>query len=75
MPNSNLWAALRLPTSNTAHVIPVADHIIHDIGQGGCVCGPTIEPCQRADGSDGWIHIHHSLDGREYAETNPGQEA
>lgn len=35
-----------------------------------CVCGPTPELVRNDDGTDaGWLHIHHSLDGRELAET------
>lgn len=30
-----------------------------------CVCGPDTEAVFRDDGSNGWVVIHHSLDGRE----------
>ena len=45
------------------HVIPNNDTIEH--AETDCVCGPTIEHVPRHDGGDGWLHIHHSLDGRE----------
>ena len=52
---------------NTVHVAPVADLVEHDTDtdDATCVCGPTVEPVPRADGSMGWLAIHHSLDGRE----------
>jgi hypothetical protein len=55
--------------SNTVHVEPVNDLIEHEDSD-GCVCGPTIEPVPRDDGSMGWLVIHHSLDGREAHEAN-----
>lgn len=52
--------------TNTVHVVPVADLVDHDAtGDTDCVCGPTAEAVFRPDGSCGWMHIHHSLDGRE----------
>jgi len=33
--------------------------------EGHGVCGPTVEPVVRDDGSMGWLIVHHSLDGRE----------
>lgn len=50
---------------SSAHVYPLGDTIQHDTESENCVCGPTIEPVQRPDGSYGWLVIHHSLDGRE----------
>jgi len=38
--------------------------IDHDASE-DCVCGPRCEPVERADGSIGWVYVHHSLDGRE----------
>jgi hypothetical protein len=49
------------------HVIPNNDLIQHDISD-DCTCGPTTEPVKRDDGSVAWLHIHHSLDGREHHE-------
>lgn len=51
------------------HVYPVADLIEHNTEGDDCVCGPTIEAVPRDDGSYGWLHTHHSLDGREKHET------
>lgn len=50
------------------HVYPINDHIAHDTETDDCVCGPTIEPVKRDDGSVGWVLTHHSLDGREQLE-------
>jgi hypothetical protein len=35
---------------------------------GDCLCGPTVEAVFREDGSNGWLTVHHSLDGRELRE-------
>lgn len=45
-----------------------ADLIEHNTGSDDCVCGPTVEPVERHDGSYGWLVVHHSLDGRELRE-------
>ena len=50
------------------HVVPVGDLIEHDSDGGDCLCGPTTEPVFDDDGSNGWLIVHHSLDGRELAE-------
>ncbi len=50
------------------HVFPVDDQVRHTTDDDQCVCGPTVEPVPRADGSMGWIIAHHSLDGREHRE-------
>lgn len=52
-------------SSNTWHVLPDRDYILHDIDSEDCVCGPKIEAVPRTDGSFGWLIVHHSLDGRE----------
>lgn len=49
----------------TVHTYPVNDLIEHVTDGGECPCGPTTEPVMRQDGSNGWVVIHHSLDGRE----------
>ena len=49
--------------SDAVHVIPLNDLIEHD-DSSDCVCGPTVEHVP-ADGGDGWVLTHHSLDGRE----------
>jgi hypothetical protein len=54
--------------SVTVHVVPVNDLVEHDTDGPDCVCGPTVEPVDRDDGSLGWLVVHHSLDGRERAE-------
>lgn len=55
--------------TQTWHVEPVGDLIEHDTSvDGDCPCGPTVKPVERDDGSMGWVHIHHSLDGREKGE-------
>lgn len=53
---------------STWHTYPNHDLIDHDTETDGCVCGPTIEPVPRDDGSMGWLVTHHSLDGRELKE-------
>lgn len=50
------------------HVWPDNDLIVHDVESEDCVCGPAFQPVPRADGSVGWLVIHHSLDGREQFE-------
>lgn len=52
------------------HIHPVDDLIDHTTTGGGCVCGPTIEPVSRDDGSYRWMLVHHSLDGRELHEAD-----
>lgn len=54
----------------TVHVLPIGDLIEHqDTGQ-DCPCGPTVEAVFADDGSNGWLIMHHSLDGRERAEVD-----
>ena len=50
------------------HVYPSRDLVEHDTDNDDCVCIPTIEAVPGDDGSFGWLHIHHSLDGREARE-------
>lgn len=47
------------------HTYPVNDLVEHETEGDDCVCGVTIEPVEREDGSFGWHILHHSLDGRE----------
>lgn len=54
--------------SAPVHVYPVGDLIEHDTEGDQCPCGPTTEPVFREDGSNGWLLVHHSLDGREASE-------
>lgn len=53
---------------STVHVLPVDDLIEHDSDGGECPCGPSTEPVFRDNGSNGWLVVHHSLDGREASE-------
>lgn len=64
---SGAWQALGpTPTGNTSHTRPLRDAIEHDVeDDSDCICGPTYELLVAADGSDAWLAIHHSLDGRE----------
>lgn len=55
----------------TLHVYPVDDLIAHDTDTDRCVCGPTVYPVERDDGSMGWMLVHHSLDAREERERTP----
>lgn len=49
----------------TSHVVPLDDDIIHEWTR-NCVCAPTSEfTTDHPDGNTRWIHVHHSLDGRE----------
>jgi hypothetical protein len=51
----------------TVHVAPIADLIEHDTSGDLCICGPAYE-CVPTDDGDGWLVVHHSLDGREREE-------
>lgn len=53
--------------ADDVHVIPRADLIDHPFND-DCPCGPRCEPVARADGTYGWLYVHHSLDGREHHE-------
>lgn len=55
--------------ADDVHVLPTADLITHTHDE--CPCGPLTVPVPRPDGSVGWLVVHHSLDGRERAETGP----
>jgi len=56
----------------SVHVVPTSDLVAHDT-EGDCVCGPDTELVTSEDG-DGWIVVHHSLDGREAIEDRNVQE-
>jgi len=58
--------------SEIRYVFPVNDLVDHDTDGGDCVCGPTVEPVERDDGSMGFLVSHHSRDGREHIE--PGHD-
>jgi hypothetical protein len=61
--------------SNVLHAAPVGDLIEHDTAtnDANCICVPRTEPVPRADGSIGWLIVHHSLDGRELHEQESAQ--
>jgi hypothetical protein len=50
------------------HVYPINDLVEHDTDGGECICGPREKPVKAEDGSVDWLIVHHSLDGREFAE-------
>jgi hypothetical protein len=50
------------------HVHPVDDLIEHELTD-ECPCGPESRREVLEDGSDGWLVVHHSLDGREKTES------
>lgn len=52
------------------HVVPTSDLVEHDVDE-DCVCGPTPDPVFRDDGTNGWIFVHHALDGRDTGERKP----
>ncbi|MBC9954931.1 hypothetical protein ICM05_09805 [Leucobacter sp. cx-42] len=52
---------------NALHVYPVEDAIEHDTETDACICGPALEHVATGNG-DGWVYVHHSLDGREQYE-------
>lgn len=54
------WLTTRL--SNGVHVIPPGDFTTHSPFD--CPCGPRDELVTSNNG-DGWVIVHHSLDGRE----------
>jgi phenylacetate-coenzyme A ligase PaaK-like adenylate-forming protein len=55
---------------STAHVTPLGDTFCHqtDTDEADCPCGPQTRPIELPEGRIGWLHIHHSLDGREQHE-------
>jgi hypothetical protein len=57
-----MWESIQLDNDDV-HVHPLGDLVEHEPED--CVCGPTVEPVPRDDGSVGWCIIHHALDARE----------
>jgi hypothetical protein len=54
----------------TCHIVPVLDGVLHHVAEGDeCMCLPNVEPCERNDGSFGFVASHSSLDGREIHES------
>lgn len=66
-PNWRGWISVVAADDNMAHVYPVRDSIVHEAWE-ECPCGPAISAEFRGDGSNGWLAVHHSLDGRELRE-------
>lgn len=67
------WESI-LVEPGVVHVHPLEDLIEHDIEPGtDCVCVPRVELVEKSphdeDAPDAWMHVHHSLDGREATET------
>lgn len=58
--------------SSVLHVHPRADLIGHEM-TGDCACGPQARLVTREDRPDGWLIVHHSLDGREAREREEAQ--
>lgn len=56
--------------ANTWHVYPSGDTIEHETDGAECLCGPQTEVVRRDDGSVGWVILHHSMDGREFSESD-----
>lgn len=56
--------------ARTLHVSPVNDAVEHDTSTAhpDCVCGPAVQLVETEQG-DGWVLVHHALDGRETGET------
>lgn len=53
---------------NTVHVVPTQDLVSHDTLTPHCVCIPHLEHVPNPGQPDGWVAVHHSLDGREQHE-------
>lgn len=58
-------------TDGDIHTMPCNDWVEHECSE-DCVCGPTVEPVGRPDGSMGFHWTHHSLDNREAKEQANG---
>jgi hypothetical protein len=56
--------------SHVVHTIPVNDLIEHVTDDDSCPCGPTCVPIELDDGSIAFQYLHHSLDGREFHESD-----
>lgn len=55
---------------STLHITPIGDLIEHELTE-ECPCGPQQQLVQHDDAPDGWLIVHHSLDGREQIEVKP----
>ena len=64
------WGIYHLRPGHAA-VVPESDLVGHNEmadDTDRCICGPTVVPVAREDGSNGWLYVHHSSDGREALE-------
>jgi hypothetical protein len=57
------WMIVDVDNSSSVHVVPILDLVTHSIDD--CICGPSLEPVEREDGSIAYVATHSSLDGRE----------
>jgi hypothetical protein len=61
---------MSLPDDRTVHVVPINDLVDHEDSD-ECVCGPRVDiVISEHGGSDGYVVVHNSLDGRERYETD-----
>jgi hypothetical protein len=58
-----MWQVLAA-SPGVVHVRPCEDIVEHPLSE-ACVCGPGVEFVPSANGPDGWLVVHHALDGRE----------
>lgn len=61
------WESSTVDGGDNVHIIPLRDQVNHAEDE-DCVCGPTTHAVFRPSGSNGWLHVHHSLDNREAIE-------
>jgi hypothetical protein len=55
------WLIVEVDDDSTVHVVPCNDLVTHSIDD-DCICIPNVEPCERNDGSIGFVasHSRHS---------------
>lgn len=63
---SGQWLA-REVSDTEVHAVPLDDVIVHEFTT-DCPCGPRPRCIPREGRPDGWVHTHHSADGREFNE-------
>ena len=64
---SHRWETSTVDGGDNVHVIPLGDRVEHAEDE-NCICGPRPTAVFRTDGSNAWLHTHHSLDAREATE-------
>lgn len=69
------WTAETHDGGDNVYVWPNNDLIEHEGMSDECVCGPNVEPFYREDGSNAWMYVHASLDGREHEAAKPRKRA